>query len=220
MTTDLTTQPTIEATAGARVTDEELAALGAFGTATVYEASGIDCALDPALRPVWHGARIIGRALPVRTHPADNLPLHRALEHAQPGDVLVVDGREELCGYWGEVLAVAAQTRGVTGLVMDGGVRDIVEQEELGFPVFARGVCVRRTGKNFPGLVGEPITVGGVLVQPGDAVIADTDGIVVLPPEAVAPTLAASQARIDKEAAIMERIRAGELTLDIYGFRS
>lgn len=203
-----------------RVTDEQIAQLAAFGSATVYEASGLDCALDPALRPVWSGARIAGRALPVRTHPADNLPLHRALQHAQPGDVLVVDGREELCGYWGEVLAVAAQTRGVAGLIIDGGVRDIVEQEQLGFPVFARGVCVRRTGKNFPGLVGEAVTVAGVLVRPGDAVIADADGIVVLPPEAVAATLTASQARIDKEAAIMERIRAGELTVDIYGFRS
>lgn len=216
MTTDTSTETT-EALAG--VTDEQIAQLAAFGTATVYEASGLDCALDPALRPVWHGAKIAGRALPVRTHPADNLPLHHAVAQAAPGDVLVVDGREELCGYWGEVLAVAAQARGITGLVIDGGVRDVVEQEQLGFPVFARGVCVRRTGKNFRGLVGERVTVAGVHVQPGDAVIADADGIVVLPPEAVASTLAASQARIDKETAYMERIRAGELTLDLYAFR-
>jgi 4-hydroxy-4-methyl-2-oxoglutarate aldolase len=200
------------------VTDEQLAALGRYGAATVYEASGLDCALDPALRPVWRGARIAGRALPVRTHPADNLPLHLALEQARPGDVLVVDGREELCGYWGEVLAVAAQARGVTGLVMDGGVRDTVELEELGFPAFSRGVCVRRTGKFWPGLVGEEITVAGVTVRPGDAVVADADGIVVLPPSAVAPTLERSKARVDKETSFLERIRAGESTMDLYGF--
>ena len=201
------------------ITDEQIAALAGFGTATIYEASGIDGALDPAIRPVYKGARIAGRALPVRTHPADNLPLHLAVEQAQPGDVLIVDGREELCGYWGEVLAVAAQARGITGLVMDGGVRDIVEQEGLGFAVFARGVCVRRTGKNFPGIVNAPVTVGGVLVNPGDAVIADADGVMVLAPDAVAPTIEASAARIAKEAQIMDRIRAGESTMDIYGFR-
>lgn len=215
MTTDVSTNPM----SGTGVTDEQIARLAELGTATVYEASGLDCALDPALRPVWHGARIAGRALPVRTHPADNLPLHHAVARARPGDVLVVDGRGELCGYWGEILAVAAQVRGVTGLVMDGGVRDVAEQEQLGFPVFARGICVRRTGKNFLGLVGEPITVAGVRVQSGDAVIADTDGIIVLPPDAVAATLAASQARVDKETAYLERIRAGELTVDLYGFR-
>jgi len=202
------------------VADEQLGELAAFGTATVYEASGLDCALDPALRPIWPGARLVGRALPVRTHPADNLPLHLALEQARPGDVLVVDGREELCGYWGEVLAVAAQARGVAGLVIDGGVRDVVEQEELGFPVFSRGVSVRRTGKAHRGIVGSPITVAGVQVHPGDAVVADADGIVVLSPEAVPGTLEASRARIAKEKAYIERLRAGELTLDLYGFRS
>ncbi|WP_017934579.1 4-carboxy-4-hydroxy-2-oxoadipate aldolase/oxaloacetate decarboxylase [Nocardioides sp. Iso805N] len=201
------------------VTDDQLRELAAFGTSTIYEASGLDCALDPALRPIYTGARLVGRALPVRTHPADNLPLHLALEHVRPGDVLVVDGREELCGYWGEVLAVAAQARGVAGLVMDGGVRDILEQQQLGFPVFSRGICMRRTGKNFPGIVGEAITVAGVHVQPGDAVVADADGIVVLPAEAVGSTLVASRARIEKEAAFMERLRGGELTLDLYGFR-
>lgn len=202
------------------VSDEQVASLAAYGAATVYEASGLDCALDPALRPIYLGARVAGRALPVRTHPADNLPLHLAVEQAQPGDVLVVDGRAELCGYWGEVLAVAARERGVLGLIMDGGVRDVVEQQDLGFPVFSRGVCVRRTGKNFPGIVNEPVVVGGVLVSPGDAVIADADGVIVLPPETVTATLESSRERLAKEAVFMDRIRAGESTMDIYGFRS
>lgn len=204
---------------GAVVTDEQLAALAGYGVATAYEASGIDGALDPAIRPVWKGPRVAGRALTVRTHPADNLPLHIAVELAQPGDMLIVDGREEICGYWGEVLAVAAQQRGIVGLVMDGGVRDTAEQEALGFPVWSRGIGVRRTGKFWPGKVGEPITVGGVQVHPGDAVVADADGVLVLPPEAVEATLEASRQRIEKEEAIMARIREGELTMDIYGFR-
>lgn len=201
------------------VSDEQLAALARFGVATVYEASGLDCALDPAVRPVWKAPRIAGRALPVRTHPADNLPLHIAVEQARPGDVLIVDGREEICGYWGEVLAVAAQQRGIVGLVMDGGVRDTAEQEALGFPVWSRGIGVRRTGKFWPGLVGRPIIVAGVAVRPGDAVVADADGVLVLPAEAVEATLIASQQRIDKEDGIMSRIRDGESTMDIYGFR-
>jgi 4-hydroxy-4-methyl-2-oxoglutarate aldolase len=207
------------ATTDAVVTDEQLAELARLGVATVYEASGLDCALDPAVRPVWRCPRVAGRALPVRTHPADNLPLHLAVERARPGDLLVVDGREEICGYWGEVLAVAAQQRGIVGLVIDGGVRDTTEQEGLGFPVWSRGVGVRRTGKFWPGLVGEAITVAGVPVRPGDAVVADADGVLVLPAEAVEATLAAARQRIEKENGIMRRLREGELTMDVYGFR-
>lgn len=201
-----------------RISDEQIRTLADFGTSTVYEASGLDCSLDPVLRPIYPGARIAGRALPVRVHPADNLPLHLAVEQAQPGDVLVVDGREELCGYWGEILAVGAQAKGVVGLIMDGGVRDVVEQERIGFPVFARGISVRRTGKHFAGIVGQPLTVSGVLVTPGDAVIADADGVVVLPTAAVEATIAASQARVAKESAVMEQLRGGATTMELYGF--
>lgn len=201
------------------LTDARLRDLTAFDTATLYEASGLDCSLDPALRPVYAGAALVGRALPVRTHPADNLPLHLALESAQPGDVLVVDGRGELCGYWGEVLAIAAQAKGVAGLVIDGGVRDTKRLEELGFPVFSRGVSVRRTGKNFGGSVGEPLTVGGVLVSPGDAVVGDADGVVVIPAGAVAPTVDAARARVDKEAGFIERLKQGTTSMELYGFR-
>jgi 4-hydroxy-4-methyl-2-oxoglutarate aldolase len=207
------------ATTDAVVTDEQLAELARLGVATVYEASGLDCALDPAVRPVWRCPRVAGRALPVRTHPADNLPLHLAVERARPGDLLVVDGREEICGYWGEVLAVAAQQRGIVGLVIDGGVRDTTEQEVLGFPVWSRGVGVRRTGKFWPGLVGEAISVAGVPVRPGDAVVADADGVLVLPAEVVEATLAAARQRIEKEDGIMRRLHEGELTMDVYGFR-
>jgi 4-hydroxy-4-methyl-2-oxoglutarate aldolase len=198
---------------------DQLGRLADFGTATVYEASGIDCALDPALRPVWPGARIVGRALPVRCHPADNLALHRALEQASAGDVLVVDGGEERCGYWGEVMAVAAQQRGIAGLVIDGGVRDVDQMQGLQFPVFARWVCVRRTGKHWAGSVGSPLVVAGVPVSSGDVVVADTDGVVVLPADAVEPTLEASGRRVDAEDGYLRRLRGGELTVDIMGLR-
>lgn len=202
------------------ISDETLGRLGAIDAATLYEAAGLDCAMEPEIRPAWPGARIVGRALPLRTHPADNLPLHLALEDARPRDVLVVDGRQELCGYWGEVLAVAAQVKGVRGLVIDGGCRDVERMAEIGFPVFSRGVSVRRTGKNFRGRINEPLVVAGVPVAPGDAVVADTDGVIVIPAGAVEATLAAADARLAKEALFMDRIRGGELTLDIYGFRN
>jgi 4-hydroxy-4-methyl-2-oxoglutarate aldolase len=203
----------------AAVSEEQLDELLALGSATIYEASGLDCALDAALRPVWRGARLTGRALPLRCHPADNLALHHGLEAARPGDVLVADGATELCGYWGEVMAIAAQARGVRGLVIDGGVRDTVEQEQLAFPVFSRGVSVRRTGKFWPGQVGVPLTVGGIPVTPGDAVVADADGVVVLPAHAVTSTLDRARQRVAKEQDYFTRLRAGELTLDIMGLR-
>lgn len=202
------------------VTDGDLIALLKFGTATAYEASNLDCALDSAVRPVWRGCRTAGRALPVRCHPADNLPLHLALEHAMPGDVLVVDGAGELCGYFGEVLAIAAQQRGVVGLVIDGGVRDVDQMEDLGFPVFARGISVRRTGKHFAGRVGETISVAGVRVGRGDAVLADSDGVIVLPADAVPATLRGSEHRVDIESDYMRRLRGGEFTLDIMRLRN
>jgi 4-hydroxy-4-methyl-2-oxoglutarate aldolase len=201
------------------VADEDLAALLKFGTSTAYEASGLNCALDAAVRPLWRRCRVAGRALPVRCHPADNLPLHLAMQEARPGDVLVVDGAGELCGYWGEVLTLAAQERGIVGLVIDGGVRDVEQIEDLGFPVFARGVSVRRTGKHFAGSVGATIAVAGVNVRRGDAVIADSDGVIVVPAEAATATLLASARRADNETEYMRRLRAGELTVDIMRLR-
>lgn len=203
----------------ATLSQAALATLLEYGTATIYEASHLDCALDPGIGPMWRGSKVAGRALPVRCHPADNLPLHRAIEQAEPGDVLVVDGAGVICGYWGEVLAVAAQSRGVAGLVIDGGVRDIEQLEHLGFPVFARGLGIHRTGKNFPGLVGEQISVGGVVVGRGDAVVADSDGVVVLPVAEVPATISGSERRIQAEVDYMRRLKGGETTMDIMGLR-
>lgn len=191
-----------------------------LGTATLYEASGLPCFLDPRLRPAWPGATVLGTALPVRTAPGDNLPLHLAVAQAQPGDVLVVDAGGVPHGYWGEVLTVAAQVRGIRGLVIDGGVRDTHRLEALGFGVFSSWIALAGTTKDDPGTVGAPIPFGGVTVARGDLVVGDSDGVVVLPAGRLDDILAAARERTRKEAAYLDRLRAGELTLDIYGFRS
>ena len=199
--------------------DDDLAAeVLSLGSATIYEASGLDCFLPISLRPAWPGASVVGRALPVRTAPGDNLPLHLALEVATPGEVLVVDAAGAPHGYWGEVLAVAAQRRGVRGLVIDGGVRDTERLEELRFPVFSSVIALRGTAKDDPGSVGEPLTLGAAPVSRGDVVVADRDGVVVLPADNFDAILRAARERQQKEEGFLERIRAGELTLDIYGF--
>ncbi|BCB77892.1 RraA family protein [Phytohabitans flavus] len=191
-----------------------------LGTATVYEASKRDCVLPHRLRPVWAGAAVVGPALPVSTAAGDNLPLHRAVEEAMPGEVLVVDGQDAPHGYWGEVLTVAAQRRGVAGLVIDGGVRDIERIGELRFPVFSSSVAVPGTVKSDPGTVGERITLGRVAVRRGDIVVADADGVIVLDPQWIDSVLPAARARQATEADHLERIRRGELTMDIYGLRA
>ncbi|MCW5254120.1 MULTISPECIES: 4-carboxy-4-hydroxy-2-oxoadipate aldolase/oxaloacetate decarboxylase [unclassified Streptomyces] len=190
-----------------------------LGTATLFEAARSDCDLDPGLRPAWPGARLCGTALPVLAAAADNLPLHWALEAAVPGDVLVVDAGGSRCGYWGEVLSVAALARGVRGLVIDGGVRDTAQLERLGFPAFSSSIAIRGTGKEWRGTVGAPVTLRGRTVRRGDLVVADQDGIVVLPAERVDEVVTAARARVEKEDAYMDRLRSGELTLDIYAFR-
>jgi 4-hydroxy-4-methyl-2-oxoglutarate aldolase len=189
-----------------------------LGTATLYEASGIDCDLDPEIRPVWAGACICGSALPVRTGPEDNLALHLAVEQAHAGEVLMVDAAGRPCGYWGEVLTVAAQARGVVGLVIDGGVRDVGRLAELGFPAFSRWTAIRRTSKGDRGTVGEPTMVGTRSVRRGDIVVGDVDGLVVLPRDRVDSVLAAAEMRVEKERMFLAKIREGHSTVDLYGF--
>lgn len=199
---------------------ELVAEILGLGTSTIYESSNCDCFLPAILRPVWRGAAVVGRALPVSTAAGDNLPLHAALEHAAPGDVLVVDGQGEPCGYWGEVLAVAALERGVVGLVIDGGVRDVDRLEALQFPVFSSHVAMRGTAKRDAGAVGTPVRLGHTVVGRGDMVVADADGVLALPVDRVADVLGAARTRQAAEAGYLDRLRAGELTLDIYGLRS
>jgi 4-hydroxy-4-methyl-2-oxoglutarate aldolase len=149
----------------------------------------------------------------------DNLAVHRAIEAAPRDSVLVVQAHGQLKGYWGEVLSRAAMARGINGLVIDGGVRDVDALEALGFPAFARGISVLGTAKASAGSIGEPVQVGGVNVGVGSLIIADRDGVVCLPAPDMARTLRASRERRRQENDHIRKIQAGELTLDIYGWR-
>jgi len=164
--------------------------------------------------------RLSGPAFTVQSPPANNLWLHRAIAEAREGDILVVHVSDHYeAGYWGEVMTVAAMSRGLGGLVIDGGVRDHDQLEELGFPVFSRGLCIRGTGKDPkpPGSLGEPIRIGDVSVCRGDLVVGDADGVVVIPAASADDVLEAAKQRVENESAILERLRNGETTLDIYG---
>lgn len=198
-----------------------VARAAALPSATLHEAAGRIGALPSAIKPVAPSFRICGPALTVQSPPADNLWLHRALVVARPGDVLVVSvGGHHEAGYWGEVMSTMGRARKLGGLVIDGCVRDGAILEEFGFPVFARGLCVRGTGKDFAarGWIGHPTLFGDVVVQPGDLVVGDTDGVVALPREHVADAIVAAHAREAKEQDIIRRLEAGEASLDVYGW--
>ncbi len=204
-----------------RVSPDLVAAAAKFGTATLHEAAGKIGALPSALKPMAPSFRICGPVFTVQGPAIDNLWLHRAIAAAQPGDVLVVyvNGVYE-AGYWGEIMSTGAKARGLGGLVVDGCVRDADLLEDIGFPIFARGLCMGGTGKDFGarGWLNAPIMIGDVTVQPGDLVAGDTDGVVVIPRECVAETVEASAIREAKEAEIMEQLRNGATTLDLYGW--
>ncbi|MBP5801429.1 4-carboxy-4-hydroxy-2-oxoadipate aldolase/oxaloacetate decarboxylase [Microbacterium maritypicum] len=190
-----------------------------LGSATLYEASHSDCFLDPAFRPAWDGAQLVGRAYPVSAQVGDNLALHHGIEAAGDGDVLIVDAGGAAFGYWGEVMTVAAQARGIRGLVIDGGVRDTAQLAALGFPAFSTSISIRGTIKQWPGSVGLTITLRGRVVRRGDVIVADGDGIVAIPAERYDEVLDASRDRAAKEEGYMARLRDGETTLDVYDFR-
>ncbi len=191
-----------------------------LGTSTLFEASqGKARALDPAIRPVWGAAAVCGPAYPVVLVPGDNLAIQHAVELAPPGSVLVVDAAGLLLGHWGEVLSWAALVQGIRGLVIDGGVRDIGALEGLGFPVFARGVSMKGTVKQAIGSLGTSAVVGGVTVDLGDLVVADRDGVMVLPAEDVESTLESARARETHEREVIEQLKQGERMLDLFGWR-
>lgn len=197
---------------------EQMARLAELGAATVYEAHGQKGAIDPAIKPLDPRMRLAGRAVTVKLAPADNWFIHAALLAAGPGDVLVVDiGGFVQAGPWGDVLTLAAQTRGLAGLVVDGAVRDSATIIEEGWPVFARGTCIRRTTKIQRGEINTPVTIGGIQVCPGDILIGDADGLVCVPGDEGAAALESAEAREAKEVWQREQIRAGVSTLDLLG---
>ncbi|HZO37064.1 MAG TPA: RraA family protein [Solirubrobacteraceae bacterium] len=194
--------------------------LEGLDAATVHEAYGRRGALPSAIRPVDPRFRVCGPAFTVDCPPIDNLWIHHALYEAGPGSVLVVDtrgGRE--AGYWGEILSVAAVARGLGGLVIDGGVRDVDRLIDIGLPIFAAGVCLRGTGKDpdADGRLGEPVVIGTTLVRTGDVVVGDRDGVVVVATEDADAVADAARERLRKEEDVMTQLRAGATTLEIYG---
>lgn len=204
-----------------RVNAELVQAAKSLSTATLHEAAGKIGALPSAIKPLDASARICGTAFTVDSPGGDNLWLHRAIYAAHRGDVLVVRtaGKYEH-GYWGEIMSTAAAARGIAGLVIDACVRDGSLLPSIGLPVFARGLCIRGTGKDFgaTGWINAPVLFDDVIVHPGDLIVGDADGVVCLPRQQVATILQAASNRDQQEAAIIERLKAGETTLDIYGW--
>lgn len=194
--------------------------LKGLSTPTVLESLKGKYNMNSEIKPFWPGVKLAGAALTVRCHVGDNLTLHKAIELLQPGDVIVVDagGYKETGGMWGEIMTLAAKKRGIEGIVIDGAARDISILREMNFPIFARTSSPGSTAKKTFGSINRPITCGGILVNPGDLIIGDDDGVVVIPKDRIEETLKSGEARDRKEDGIKQMIEEGKSTIEIYGF--
>lgn len=187
-----------------------------LGSATIGESGGM--ATNRRLKPTWPGAALAAPAYPVRCTPGDNLAVHVGVTKAPRGSVLVVDVGDVMDrGYWGEVLTTAAETAGVVGLVLDGGVRDVAALEAHRFPVFSATVALTGATKNQPGSVGSPVKVGGVTVAAGDWIVADVDGVAIVPADQLDNVIAAGRAREQKEAGFFTELKGGSTTIELLG---
>jgi 4-hydroxy-4-methyl-2-oxoglutarate aldolase len=204
-----------------RADADVIRALGELGVATVHEAQGRAGLLRPYIRPIYPAARAAGTAVTISSQPGDNLMIHAALEVCQSGDILVVTTTSESTdGMFGELLAVSARARGVVGLVIDAGVRDVTDIIAVGFPVWAKAVSAQGTVKATAGSVNVPVVCAGAIVRPGDVVVGDADGVVIVPRRAAAEVARLGTERVAKEQKTRERLARGELGLDFYGFRA
>jgi 4-hydroxy-4-methyl-2-oxoglutarate aldolase len=193
-----------------------VAALAKYQTAVIHEAIGKRGAFPHTVRPVWPESVVCGVALTVHARPADNLLIHKAVEMASPGDVLVVENGGFLeAGIWGEILTLAAMQKGIVGLITNGAIRDTVQIKALGFPVFSGGVSIKGTTKFAPGEINAPVYFEGVEVCPGDIIAGDNDGIVVIPYGIASEAVQLAGQKDVAEAKMMERVKNGESTMDI-----
>jgi len=202
-----------------RVDKNLVEAMKAYPTATIHEAYGARGAFDSSIKPIHGSMRVCGPVVTVKARPGDNLIVHKAIYVARPGDVLLVDTtsyREG--GFWGGIMATAAQARGLAGLVTDGAVRDTVEMIRMNFPVFSQAVSIKGTTKTCPGSINHALQFQGVHIKPGDLIVGDADGVVVVARKDVADVLRKAKEREAKEAGITEALKAGKTTLELYGF--
>ena len=193
--------------------------LAQFSAATLHEALGKMGNLPSVIKPIGPGMKVCGPAYTVQTIPRDNKILHRAYANAQPGDVLVVScsGYYE-AGYWGDLMSLGAKTKGIAGLVIDACVRDADDIEAIGFPVFSRGLCILGTSSIEGGTLNEPIIIGEVLIHPGDIIVGDRDGVVVVPKDRIGEIIEKATAREAREEGVREQLRQGKTSIQIYGW--
>lgn len=195
--------------------------LGELGVATVHEAQGRRGLMKPYLRPIYAAAKASGPAVTVLCHPGDNLMIHAAVEVCRPGDVMVVAVvAESTDGMFGELLATSLRAHGVAGLVIDAGTRDVEDITAMNFPVWSRAISAQGTVKETPGSVNVDVVCAGAIVHPGDVIVGDADGVVVVPRAHAAQIAALGEQRRAKEERSRERLRSGELGLDMYGLRA